>query len=112
MRDLSNRLVLAIATLVLGAFLPAFAQTQRPPDAIAVLSGAEDCDQLRRQLGREGVWVSRYAVVGGRNSFASGSYTGAGSACFRSVQQCERFLTEVALDYQLAEAGGDCRKGQ
>lgn len=112
MRDLSCWLVIVVAAVALDALRPASAQTQRPPDAIAVLSGAEDCDQLRKQLGRDGVWVSRYAVVGGRNSFASSTYNGSGSACFRSIQQCERFLTEVALDYQLAEAGGDCRKGQ
>ena len=106
--------VLAVVLSVGGVCLlrPAGAQVQRPPDVIAAFAGAEECDALRRQLGRDGVWVSNYTVSGGRNSFAGPAFNGSGSACFRSVQQCERFLTELSLDYQIGEASGSCRKGQ
>lgn len=105
------RLAMA-ALLALSAPGVGLAQTQRPPEVIALQAGGEDCSQLRNSLGSDGVWVSRYRVNGGPATNSGASYVATGEACFRSIQQCERFLTEVALDYQLADAIGDCRKGK
>lgn len=102
----------AAAFLMCAVQSPVHAQVQRPPEVIALQVGGEDCTVLGKQLGDGNVWVSQYKVDGGRNTFASSTYSGSGTACFRSIQQCERFLTEMALDYELGQASGTCRKGQ
>lgn len=104
--------LLSIAAVLASVWsLPLSAQTQRPPAAIAVQAGAEECDSLSKTLGREGVWVSDYTVSGGRSTFSTSAHFGSDRACFRSIQQCERFLTELTLDFLAGDASGDCRKG-
>ena len=101
-----------ISALTLSLAPPALAQTQRPPHIVALQSGAEDCEALSKSLGVEGVWTSDYTVSGGRSTFSTSGHFGSDRACFRSIQQCERFLTELALDYEAGEASGNCRKGK
>jgi hypothetical protein len=95
----------AVAVAVLAAaVMPAGAQL-RPPEIVADLAGAADCTALVRELGRDAVWVGRYAFDGRTMLGATVQFDVA--FCFRTPQACERFLNEVSLDYP--QGMGSCR---
>lgn len=94
----------ALAALAV-AIMPAGAQS-RPPQLVADLAGAADCPALTRELGREAVWVGRYAFDGRTMLGATVRFDL--TYCFRTAQACERFINELSLDYP--EGAASCRR--
>lgn len=107
MRRWRDALILgAVAGGLLSA--PAFAQA-RPPEYVAQVSGAAACGPLTREIGREAVVTGRY-VSRGATLFMGQTSEIDVSFCFRSIQACERFVTEMRFDYP--EGTGACRPGR
>lgn len=103
----------SLSAATLGALLlaaPLHAQG-RPPEFLAQQIGAEPCETLARALGRRETWVAHYRIVEAQSSLSAGTTSANGEACFRTVDLCQRFLTELDLDYPGARNNLECAKG-
>lgn len=97
---------------MLGALMvaPLHAQ-QRPPEFLAQQIGAEACETLARAVGRGATWVAHYRLIEAQSNLSAGTTSATGQVCFRTVDLCQRFLTELDLDYPGARNELECAKG-
>lgn len=97
---------LFVAALALAA-APALAQLAPPPDYVAQQNGGVDCVALVGEVGPQAVFVGVYRNAGLTN-IEGVSATFDFEACFRTIEQCERFVNEMRFDYP--RGIGACRR--
>lgn len=98
------------ALALLGALIasPVLAQLgPPPPEYYAQQNGGRDCARLAAEVGPASTIVGAYRNNGPTNIEGVDARFEF-EACFRAIEACERFVTEMRLDYP--RGTGSCRR--